>query len=129
MGNKILKFSEGWFTKKGEVDSSEPIKGGFKTTVPRPELGVNRLSDEDRKKQIDSFQSSKSESKVDVYFIQEISDRLYGPDSAEYIQAIKELNTKFRARTGKHGNQLYDDEFAKSYKDKEKDIINSIKSV
>ncbi len=44
--------------------------------------------------------------KVDKSLIQEISDRLYGPDSDEYIAAIKELNSKFRRANVLVGHQM-----------------------
>jgi hypothetical protein len=69
----------------------------------------------------------KNDDKVDKYFLQELSDILYGPDSDAYIIQLKELNKSFRKRGGKYGNQLYDPSFSEKYKQKEKDIKNIIK--
>ena len=128
---KIFKFNEGWFTKKGEVSSESPIeqtiKPGVRTTIPRPEDVVpSRLSDEERQKQIDDLKTKDytGEYRVDPYFIQEISDRLYGPDSDDYIEALKELNKNFRPREGRFGNQFYDDEISSSMNIKKFDDID-----
>jgi hypothetical protein len=102
---KIKKFNESWFSKK-----SEEIKPmGVRSTIPRPETEVVRLSDEELRKQREEFNKSKSstEKRVDPYFLQEISDRLFGPDSEEYTNAIIELNKKFRPREGKTGHDIF----------------------
>jgi len=44
--------------------------------------------------------------RIDLDIMQEISDRLYGPDSEEYLKAILELNEKFRARGGSYGHKI-----------------------
>jgi hypothetical protein len=77
--------------------------------IPRPETEVVRLSDEELRKQREEFNKSKSstEKRVDPYFLQEISDRLFGPDSEEYTNAIIELNKKFRPREGKTGHDIF----------------------
>ena len=126
---KIFKFNEGWFTKKGEVTSNSPIdqtiKPGVRTTIPRPEDVVpTRLSDDDRQKQINDLKTKDAGDRVDPYFIQEISDRLYGPDSEDYIDALKELNKNFRPREGRYGNQFYDDEISSGMNIKKFDDID-----
>lgn len=81
------------------------------TTVPRPEQPINKLSDEERKKMNDEYFKKKQESeKLNPYFIQEISDRLYGPDSDEYIKELIRINSKFKPRKGRTGPQIYRDE-------------------
>lgn len=81
------------------------------TTVPRPKQPINKLSDEERKKMNDDYLKRKQESeKLNPYFIQEISDRLYGPDSDEYIKELIRINSKFKPRNGRTGPQIYRDE-------------------
>ena len=81
------------------------------TTVPRPIQKVNKLSDGERRKMSDEYKERQiSAEKLSPYFLQEISDRLYGPDSDAYIQALKELNLKFKSRGGRTGPQIYRDE-------------------
>jgi len=80
----------------------------IQSTVPRPESTPQRLSDEEMEKQKQQFYKSQEEyQRVDPYFLQEVSDRLYGPDSAEYVNALKELNKNFRPRLGKTGHDIY----------------------
>ena len=76
------------------------------STVPRPESEVNRLSIDELERQKEEFYKNKSTG-IDPYFIQEISDRLYGPDSKEYIDALIELNKNFRPRAGRTGHDIY----------------------
>ena len=78
----------------------------IQSTVPRPESAVNRLSDEELLKQKEEFFSKKQRG-VDPYFLQEVSDRLYGPDSDGYIEALKELNKNFRPRLGRTGHDIF----------------------
>lgn len=85
------------FAKKKEL-SGDLLPRGFKTTTPRPDWVYDKPE----------VKMSKSEHRIDPYFIQEISDRLYGPDSDEYIRAISEINAKFRARSGRFGSQFYE---------------------
>lgn len=80
----------------------------IQSTVPRPESVPQRLSDEEIEKQRQQFYKSREEyQRVDPYFLQEVSDRLYGPDSVEYVNALKELNKNFRPRVGKTGHDIY----------------------
>jgi hypothetical protein len=105
---KIKQLTKKIFSKT-EKSVVKPM--GVITTVQRPEQAVNRLSDEQRKKMNDEFIKNKeAEQKLSPYFIQEISDRLYGPDSDEYIKAINQLNSKFKPRNGRTGPQIYRDE-------------------
>ena len=81
------------------------------TAVPRPVQKVNKLSDEQIKKMNEEFYKRKRDSeKLSPYFVQEISDRLYGPDADEYIKALIELNSKFEPRKGRSGPEIYRDE-------------------
>lgn len=79
------------------------------TTVERPIQPVNRLSDDERNRLHENYLKENQIKKIDPYFIQEISDRLYGPDSDEYIKAIIDLNSKFEPRRGRTGPQIYRD--------------------
>jgi hypothetical protein len=102
---KILKYNESWF-KKDKVEELKPM--GVITTVPRKEEAPNRLSPEELNKIKDDFSKKKIEDpRIDVYFIQEVSDRLYGPDSDDYIEALKELNKKYRPRRGRTGHDIF----------------------
>lgn len=114
------EFNEGWFSgkKKADDDSGSDIKPlGAKTSTNRP-------SDEESKsyKKIDSLKSKN----IDTNFMQEISDRLYGPDSEEYIEALKKLNTSFRPRPGKFGKQFIDLSNIKKSRERESEVINTI---
>jgi len=106
--SKILKFNENWF-KKNKPEELKPMS--VRTTIPRPEQEVNKLSDGELEKIKKDFDNKKlHEPRVSTYFLQEISDRLYGPDSEEYMEALKELNLRFRPRVGKTGHDIYRDE-------------------
>jgi hypothetical protein len=84
--------------RKFNEEISDDLKPkGFRT--------VERPTEEDLAKAPAHLKSSR---KVDSYFIQEISDRLYGPDSEEYMKAITELNKNFRPRGGRFGSQFSD---------------------
>ena len=67
------------------------------------------------------------QSKIDSLFLQEISDRLYGPDSESYIKAIEDLNKTHRKRVGRVGSELYDDSLEQKRKQRERDIISQFK--
>jgi len=105
---KIKNLTKKLFSKtKNRV--TKPM--GVITTVPRPEQSVNKLSDEERKRMNDEYVIRKqADEKLSPYFIQEISDRLYGPDSDEYIKEITNINSRFRPRQGRTGPQIYRDE-------------------
>lgn len=96
------------FKNKKTITDLKPM--GVITTVERPLQSVNRLSDDDLKKLVSQKDDSKKYKSVDPYFLQEISDRLFGPESDGYIEAIKELNSKFRPRVGKTGHDIYKNE-------------------
>lgn len=116
-----INFNEGWFSKK-EDESNDLTPKGFKSSTVRP-------TDVDIAKGQQDIERLKSHvlSKVDPSFLQEISDRLYGPDSESYIEALKELNLKFRKREGRYGNQLYDPYFQQRSSEEEKKINQLIK--
>lgn len=105
---KIKDLTKKLFSKS----NSQVIKPmGVINTVPRPEQPVNKLSDEERKKMNDDYLKRKQESeKLNPYFIQEISDRLYGPDADDYIKELIRINSKFKPRKGRTGPEIYRDE-------------------
>lgn len=109
MIKKYTKFNEELF---GRVKNTEEVKPmGFRTTVTRPEQPVNRLSDDDieiMKKEMEKSSMDRNR-KVDPYFIQEITDRILGPDSEAYISELTELNKKYRTRLGKTGLDVFKD--------------------
>jgi hypothetical protein len=67
------------------------------------------------------------ESRIDSDIIQEISDRLYGPDGEAYLNDIKELNKKYRKREGKVGSEFFDPEIINKRREREREIINRFK--
>jgi hypothetical protein len=78
-------------------------------SIPRPEQPINKLSDkelDDMRRDMENAQNDR-ERRVDPYFIQEITDRILGPDSKAYIEEIKELNKKYRSRPGKTGVDIF----------------------
>lgn len=75
------------------------------TTVDRPNDIINRLSDEDLSKLKEFKQIDR---KVDPYFLQEIVDRICGPNSEEYKKAIIEVNNKFKPRVCKTGRKIFE---------------------
>jgi len=97
---------------------------------------TGRLSSDESdrlQKSLDKLRT-KSGSKVDTTFLQEISDRLYGVDSEEYMKAIDELNKltlpdgslKFKPRVGRFGHQLFDPLESEEIRKREQDIIKGI---
>lgn len=100
----INKFNESWFKKdKKEDDKSDIIPTGVISSTGRPsEDDINKY------KKARVFLDKPIDHKVDKYFIQEVSDRLHGPDSEEYVKALKELNNKFKAREGRKGSDFYE---------------------
>jgi hypothetical protein len=81
----------------------------IQSSVQRPDVETKRLSDETLNRFKDEMKRSSEmySQKVDPYFLQEISDRLYGPDSEAYVEAIKQLNMKFRGREGRTGHDIF----------------------
>ena len=102
-----MKLKE--FFSKGSKSESKPM--GVITTVQRPVQPINRLSKEDHEEMMRKYVERKEESlKLSPYFIQEIFDRLYGPDAESYINEINELNSKYKPRHGRTGPHIYRDE-------------------
>jgi hypothetical protein len=112
------KFNEGWFSKKEDESNDITPKGIISSTGrPTPEE-TERLE-----RDLDNLKSKKLEPKVDSDFLQEVSDRLYGPDSDEYIKALKELNASFRPREGKYVRQFFDPSSDLERRRKEHEIV------
>lgn len=123
-----------WPWKK-ETDNPQPKGPTFSSEV-RPEGGRNvEFSDV---KPLPPKKDPLTTYKVDTDIMQEISDRLYGPDSEEYVNAVLALhdmkNTdgslKFGKREGRWGRQLGDKESEKREEERKKrqqEIINRFK--
>ena len=124
----MKKFNESWFSKKDKSEGTSDItpRGVSRTLIPTQRNTSPGLSEEELE-ELRSSDSKKELTKVDPYFMQEISDRLYGPDSEEYIQAIKDLNAQFRPREGRAGNQLYDPSITDEFRRREGEVNKIIK--
>jgi hypothetical protein len=122
---KILKFNESWFSKEEKIEHEDFRGPKVQSTSVPPERNVGKsLTPEE----ISSFPKEvASDKKIDTYFMQEISDRLYGPDSKEYVEALRELNKKFKAREGRYGPQFYDDQSSSEVKIRQSEINRTIK--
>jgi hypothetical protein len=123
----IKKFNESWFSKKDKTEEISDItpRGVSKTSMPDQRNTSSGLSEEELE-ELKRTRISKQETRVDAYFMQEISDRLFGPDSEGYIQAIKELNLKFKPREGRTANQFYDPSISDERRHKEDEINRNI---
>lgn len=124
----MKKFNESWFSKKSNPEEITDItpRGVSRTSMPAERNTSSGLSEEELEELKRNSSSSKVETKVDTYFMQEISDRLFGPDAEGYIQAIKELNLKFKPREGRTANQFYDPSIADERRRKEDEINRNI---
>ncbi len=125
MIKKWNEYNESFFGfgKKEETSDLTPDKLSAKKTV-YPDQQLRSVSD------VQSSVKAKNplvDARIDNSILQEISDRLYGPDSEEYIKAILDLNQKFRKREGKYGNQFYDPNIDAKRRAKEQEIINKFK--
>lgn len=109
--------------KKIMKEESDLTPKGFKSTV-YPDKQLRSVSDVKASPQ---QRNPLVDRKVDLEIMQEISDRLYGPDSEEYIKAISELNSKFRKREGKYGNQFLDPSIEAKRKEREREINQRIR--
>jgi hypothetical protein len=106
--------------KKIEIDVITPLR--IKSTIGRPidgDIVSVQKQTSDMKKPIIN--------KVDKMFLQEISDRLYGPDSDGYIEALSELNKLFKPRAGKSFLEFYEPEISEGVRRKQKEINDNIK--
>ena len=123
----IKKFNESWFSKKDKTKETSDItpRGVSRTSMPDQRNTSSGLSEEELE-ELKRNRISNQETRVDAYFMQEISDRLFGPDSEGYIQAIKELNLKFRPREGRTANQFYDPSISDERRHKEDEINRNI---
>jgi hypothetical protein len=107
--------------KYGELSDDLTPKGIAKTVSFRD---PSKSEEADRiQKSLDSLKDKEVEVGYDKFFIQEISDRLNGPDSVEYIEELKKLNDRFRPREGRYGNQFLDPNTQIARKEKEDSII------
>lgn len=99
-------MNKNFFSRK---KSEEIGPMGIRKTIDRPEQPTNRLGDEELNNMKRNFGSSNSDrnTKVDPYFMQEITDRILGPDSEAYTNELKELNMKYSPRVSKTGPSLY----------------------
>ena len=123
----IKKFNESWFSKKDKTKETSDItpRGVSRTSMPDQRNTSSGLSEEELE-ELKRNRISNQETRVDAYFMQEISDRLFGPDAEGYIQAIKELNLKFKPREGRTANQFYDPSIADERRRKEDEINRNI---
>lgn len=103
--SKIKKFTENW-------SSSEIRPRGVMSSTERPQIETGKIDPETLRKQKEEMQRNAQmySKKVDPYFLQEVSDRLFGPDSEEYIIALKELNARFRPKEGRVGHDIFKEE-------------------
>ena len=113
----------GLFRKNKKELTGDTVPKGVARTLPRP-------TEEDLKKikeDVDKLKNSRPNTpKVDTFFLQEISDRLYGPDSEAYVEALKKLNVEFRPREGKNCLEFYEPEIVIQNKEREREINNYI---
>lgn len=119
----------GWPWKKKETDSDLTKNLGASKTV-QPEGG-----------QLRGVSDVKAEApkpnplvdyKIDPLFVQEISDRLYGPDWKVYSERIKELNDKFdrdgyAKREGKTAPEFLQPEIEEERLRRQQEIIKKFK--
>lgn len=103
---------------------------GIKTTLMATERNFSPgLSKEEVENLKLESKNEKSKDRVDISFIQEVSDRLYGPESEDYIKALQELNMRFKSREGRFGSQFYDSSIVNEVRKREDTINKSIKNV
>jgi hypothetical protein len=122
MIQKIIKEDVSWPWSKKEQPSDITPRGVKSTVYPDEQL--KSVSDV---KALPQQRNPLVDRKIDLDVMQEISDRLYGPDSEEYLKAILDLNSKFRKRSGKHGNQFLDPSIEAKRKEREREINQRIK--
>ena len=123
MINNWKKFNEEIAFFKKDKEESKYAKG------PVVMSSTGRPSDEEVQRIRKDVEKLKSpiDFKIDSDFLQDVSDRLYGPDSEDYVRALKELNKDFRPRTGRYGSQFYDPSEQEKVKRREQSIINALK--
>jgi hypothetical protein len=111
-----------------ETELSDDLKPrGIKTEV-RPEGGQLRGVSDIRPSAPEK--NPLVDDKIDKLFLQEISDRLYGPDSEAYVAAIQELNKKYRKANVLVGTQLSNQESRQREEErirKEQELIRKFK--
>lgn len=105
---------------KKELSGVKPM--GIKYTIERPsesDIDALQRQRENMKKPITN--------KVDKMILQDISDRLYGPDSDDYIKSLNKLNKLFKPRAGKSCNDFFDPGIVENVKKNQKKINQIIK--
>jgi len=105
---------------KKELSDVKPM--GIKYTIERPsesDIDALQRQRENMKKPITN--------KVDKMILQDISDRLYGPDSDDYIKSLNKLNKLFKPRAGKSCNDFFDPGIVENVKKNQKKINQIIK--
>lgn len=109
-------------SKKESAQVGDLAPKGFRTVVAR-------MSEEESARIQEGLDRLKAprEPRVDVEFVQEISDRLYGPDSEAYIKALEQLNAMFRPRGGKFGRHFYEPEHQEKSRQRELEINARVK--
>ncbi len=111
-----------FFKKKSSVVDDDTRPRGVKYSLDRPtDADVRNM-----KIQLDKIKSNPIRN-IDQKFLQDVSDRIYGPDSIEYVKALEELNKSFRARVGKSGFEFYEPDLVESVRDRQRKINDSIK--
>jgi hypothetical protein len=110
--------------KKKKKELTDDVKPrGIKYTIDRPsEADIAKLT-----KQRENMKKSIITNKVDKMVLQNISDRLYGPESDAYIKALEELNKSFKPRAGKSYLDFYEPGIVEDVKKTQKKINESIK--
>jgi hypothetical protein len=109
--------------RKSKKELSGDVKPmGIKYTIERPsesDIANLQRQRENMKKPITN--------KVDKMILQDISDRLYGPDSDDYIKSLNKLNKLFKPRAGKSCNDFFDPDIVENVKKNQKKINEIIK--
>ena len=110
--------------KKKEKELTGDIKPrGVKYTIDRPsESDIVKLQ-----KQVDDMKKPLITNKVDKMILQNISDRLYGPESDDYIKALEELNKSFKPRVGKSYLDFYEPDIVEDVRKTQIKINRTIK--
>jgi hypothetical protein len=125
MIRRIMKEDMSWpWSKKETEKPSDITPRGIKSTV-YPDQQLRSVS---TVKATPMEKNPLVDRKVDPYFMQEISDRLHGPDGEQYMKEIEKLNEKFpRKRGGRVAGQLHDPNISAEAKRREREINQKIR--